>query len=117
MAMVDCSLPGIRLGAGARFLALAGTRPCSVVFRDVFVPTSLVLADPAAPFIARIKSGFILLQTGMGLGAIRGSVDVMSKSDESCGHVNRFLEHRPDLFVEALDRLSAEIAGLTETPF
>jgi hypothetical protein len=105
------------LGDGARFLALDGTRTCSVVFRDVFLPNSLVLADPAAPFIARIESGFILLQTGMGLGVIRGSVDVMSKPDESCGHVNRFLEDRPDLFVEALDRLSAEISVLTETPF
>lgn len=117
MAMVDCSLPGIRLGDGARFLALDGTRTCSVVFRDVFVPNSLVLADPAAPFIAQIKAGFILLQTGMGLGVIRGCLDVMSRSNESCGHVNRFLEDRPGLFVEALDRLSAEIAVLTQTPF
>jgi len=117
MAMVDCSLPGIRLGDGARFFALDGTRTCSVVFRDVFVPDSLVIADPAAPFIARIKAGFILLQTGMGLGVIRGCVDVMRKADERCGHVNRFLEDRPDLFVDALDRLSAEIALLAETPF
>ena len=41
----------------------------------------------------------------------------MSRSNESCGHVNRFLEDRPGLFVEALDRLSAEIAVLTQTPF
>ena len=68
MAMIDCSLPGVRLGEDARFLALDGTRTCSVVFRDVFVPHSLVLADPATPFIERIKAGFILLQTGMGLG-------------------------------------------------
>lgn len=117
MAMVDCSLPGIRLGDGARFLAFDGTRTCSVVFRDVFVPSPLVLADPAEPFIARIKAGFILLQTGMGLGVIRGCVEVMRKSDEKCGHVNRFLEDRPDLFVDAVNRLSAEIAVLGETPF
>ena len=117
MAMVDCSLPGIRLGDGARFLALDGTRTCSVVFRDVFVPRSLVLADPAGPYIARIKTGFILLQTGMGLGLIRGCVELMRKSDESCGHVNQFLEERPQLFLEALDRLSAEIAALARTPF
>ncbi len=117
MAMVDCSLQGIRLGEGARFLALDGTRTCSVVFRDVFVPRSLVLADPAAPFIARIKAGFILLQTGMGLGLIRGCVELMRKADESCGHVNCFLDDRPEAFVAALDRLSSEIAALAETPF
>jgi alkylation response protein AidB-like acyl-CoA dehydrogenase len=110
-------MPGIRLGDGARFLALDGTRTCSVVFRDVLIPRSLVLADPAGPFIARIKAGFILLQAGMGLGLIRGCIDVMEKADEGCGQVNRFLEDRPALFVEALGRLSAEIATLSATPY
>jgi alkylation response protein AidB-like acyl-CoA dehydrogenase len=117
MAIVDCSAPGIRLGDGARFLALDGTRTCSVAFRDVFIPRSLVLADPAAPFIARVKAGFILLQTGMGLGVIRGCVEVMRRSDESCGEINRYLEDRPDLFLEALDRLTTEISTLAGTPF
>jgi alkylation response protein AidB-like acyl-CoA dehydrogenase len=117
MAMVDCSLPGIRLGDGARFLALDGTRTCSVAFRDVFIPRSLVLADPAASFIARIKAGFILLQTGMGLGVIRGCAEVMQRADESCGELNRFLDDRPELFFEALDRLSAQISLLARTPF
>jgi alkylation response protein AidB-like acyl-CoA dehydrogenase len=117
MALVDCSLPGIRLGGAARFLALDGTRTFSVGFREVFVPRALVLADPAAPFIARVKAGFILLQTGMALGAIRGCVDVMLKADETQEHVNRFLEDRPPLFLEALDGLEAEIAQLSKTPF
>ncbi len=111
MALVDCSLPGIRLGGAARFLALDGTRTFSVGFREVFIPRALVLADPAAPFIARVKAGFILLQTGMALGAIRGCVDVMLKADETQEHVNRFLEDRPPLFLEALEGLEAEIAG------
>lgn len=117
MALIDCSAPGIRLGDGARFLALDGTRTCSVAFREVFVLRSLVLADPAAPFIDRVKAGFILLQTGMGLGVIRGCVEVMRKADESCGEVNRYLEDRPDLFLETLERLSGDISILARTPF
>ena len=117
MALVDCSLPGIRLGGAARFLALDGTRTFSVGFRDVFVPRALVLADPAAPFIARVKAGFILLQTGMALGVIRGCVDVMARADETQEHVNRFLPDRPPLFLEALEGLEAEIADLSRTPF
>jgi alkylation response protein AidB-like acyl-CoA dehydrogenase len=117
MALVDCSMRGLRLGDGARFLALDGTRTCSVAFRDVFVPRSLVLADPAAPFFARVKAGFILLQTGMGLGVTRGCIDVMRKSDEVCGHVNRFLDDRADLFEEALDMLSTRIRVLARTPY
>jgi len=116
MALVDCSMQGLRLGDGARFLALDGTRTRSVVFRDVFVPDSLVLADPAAPFLARIKCGFILLQTGMGLGLIRGCIDLMRRSDEVCGHVNAFLEDRPDLFEDAAGKLGAEIRLLAKTP-
>jgi alkylation response protein AidB-like acyl-CoA dehydrogenase len=116
MALVDCSFQGIRLGDGARFLALDGTRTCSVVFRDVLIPQSMVLADPAATFLARIKSGFILLQTGMGLGAIRGCIDQMRKSDEVCGHVNRFLDDRPDLFERSLEALSSRIRSLSRTP-
>jgi alkylation response protein AidB-like acyl-CoA dehydrogenase len=116
MAIVDCSLPGIRLGEGARFLALDGTRTCSVMFRDVLVPRSLVLADPAAPFIARVKAGFILLQTGMGLGVIRGCIDVMRSADDVCGEVNEFLDDRPDLFEDALSGLSAEVRLLARTP-
>jgi len=117
MAMVDCSLRGVRLGDGARFLALDGTRTCSVVFRNVCIPRALVLADPAAPFITRIKAGFILLQTGMALGLIRGCLEVMRKSDESCGAINEFLQDRPDLFEKALGRLWSEIALLSATPF
>jgi len=117
MALVDCSLPGIRLGGAARFFALDGTRTFSVGVREVFIPRALVLADPAAPFIARVKAGFILLQTGMALGVIRGCIEVMLKADETQEHVNRFLEDRPPLFVEALGRLEEEIAELSKTPF
>jgi alkylation response protein AidB-like acyl-CoA dehydrogenase len=117
MALVDCSAPGVRLGDGARFLALDGTRTCSVAFRDVLIPHSRVLADPAEPFIARIKAGFILLQTGMALGVIRGCVDVMRNADESCAEVNQFLPDRPELFLEALERLRNEISSLARTPF
>ncbi len=116
MAMIDCATPGVRLGDGARFLALDGTRTCSVVFRDAFVPESSILAEDAAAFVARIKAGFILLQTGMALGLVQGCIDVMRRSDESCGHVNRFLEDRPELFAAALADLTARIETLARTP-
>ena len=45
--------------------------------RDVFVPAENVLADPAFEYINRIRSGFILLQAGMGLGLIRDCISIM----------------------------------------
>ena len=49
----------------------------SVQMRDVFVPAENVLADPAAEYIYRIRSGFILLQAGMGMGFIRDCISSM----------------------------------------
>ena len=117
MALIDCALDGVQLGENARFLALDGTRTCSVTFRDALIPRSAVLADPALPFIARIKAGFILLQCGMALGLIRGCVALMRRCDESGGDSNRFLEERPETFAAALERLRAEVAELSATPY
>jgi alkylation response protein AidB-like acyl-CoA dehydrogenase len=117
MALVDTSLDGIRLGAAPRLLALEGTRTFAVHFRDAFIPDSLVLADPAEPFIARVKAGFVLLQAGMGLGLIRGCITLMERADRSLGHVNRFLQDRPPLFQDALERLSRDVAELAVDPF
>jgi len=94
----------VRLGDGARFLALDGTRTCSVRFRDAVVPRSMVLADDALPFIARIKPGFILLPMRDGLGLIRGCVELMRRCDENGPDSNRFLEDRPETFDAALAR-------------
>jgi alkylation response protein AidB-like acyl-CoA dehydrogenase len=116
MALIDCSQDGVRLGEGARFLALDGTRTCSVTFRDALVPRSMVLADDALPFIARIKAGFILLQCGMALGLIAGCVELMRRCDENGPDTNRFLEDRPETFAEAVDRLTRDVAALSETP-
>ena len=116
MALIDCSQEGVRLGDGARFLALDGTRTCSVTFRDALVPRSMVLADDALPFIARIKPGFILLQCGMALGLIRGCVELMRRCDENGPDSNRFLEDRPETFDDALARLAEDVAALCETP-
>lgn len=117
MALVDCSLDGIQLGGEARFLALDGTRTFAVRFRDAFLPEALVLADPAESFLARVRGGFVLLQTGMALGAIRGCIDLMERSDRSHQQVNRFLPERPALFAEALERLGEEISALASRPF
>jgi hypothetical protein len=51
----------------AHFVALEGTRTFSVRFDDVFIPAQSILADPVVPYLAKIRSGFILMQTGMAL--------------------------------------------------
>src|SRR5713226_7988327 len=67
MFLADCSDPAITLQPCKPFLAMDGTGTYGVQFRDVFLPDELVLAEPAGPFVKKIRAGFILLQAGMGL--------------------------------------------------
>lgn len=88
-----------------------------VQLREVFVPFSNVLADPAADYITRIRAGFILLQAGMGLGLIRNCVDVMRQERGSLGHVNRYIERQPEDIEASLIEAEAEVQRLAASPF
>lgn len=68
MFLADCSDPAITLTPCKPFLAMDGTGTYGVQFRDAFVPDELILADPAGPFVKKIRAGFILLQAGMRWG-------------------------------------------------
>ena len=117
MALVSCDAEGLRTVQGAHFVALEGTRTFSVRFDDVFIPAQSILADPAGPLLAKIRSGFILMQTGMALGLVQGSIDIMRKADRSHEHINRFLPDRPDTFENQLVSLREEVRSLAETPW
>jgi alkylation response protein AidB-like acyl-CoA dehydrogenase len=117
MALVPCNAEGLRVVHGAHFVALEGTRTFSVRFDDVLIPARSILAAPAAPFLAKIRSGFILMQTGMALGLVQGSIDIMHKADRSHEHVNRFLPDRPASFESQLASLRDEVRNLAGTPW
>jgi len=117
MALVPCNAEGLRVVHGAHFVALEGTRTFSVRFDDVLIPARSILAAPAAPFLAKIRSGFILMQTGMALGLVQGSIDIMHKADRSHEHVNRFLPDRPESFEGQLASLRGEVRSLAGTPW
>ena len=84
---------------------------------DYFVGADRLIADPVRPFIGRIRAAFILLQTGMGLGVAQGAIDSMRTVERQLGHVNEFLEDRPDDLQGELNDLTARIMRLAETPF
>ncbi len=117
MFLADCSDPAITLQPCKPFLAMDGTGTYGVQFRDVFVPDELILADPAGPFVKKIRAGFILLQAGMALGLIKDCVDIMDEVDGSLGHVNRYLPQQPVQFNELFAELERETMMLARDPF
>jgi alkylation response protein AidB-like acyl-CoA dehydrogenase len=117
MFLADCSDPAITLTPCKPFLAMDGTGTYSVQFRDVFVPDDLILAEPAGPFVKKIRAGFILLQAGMGLGLIKDCIQIMDEVDAPLGHVNRYLPQQPVQFRELHSEFEKEAMALACEPF
>ena len=116
MAMVQCGQPGVEIRQNTRFSTLEGTGTYSVRFRRAFIADDTMLADPLGDMVGRIRPGFVLLQTGMGLGVIRASIDAMRQADVTHAATNRFLPRRPDYFETALEALQTSITNLAATP-
>ncbi len=117
MFLVQCGAEGVELRNCPSFSAMEGTNTWAVRLTEYFVGADQLIADPVRPFIGRIRAAFILLQTGMGLGVAQGAIDSMWKVERTLGHVNEFLDDRPDDLQSELDDLTARIMLLAKTPF
>lgn len=117
MALVDCASEGLDLQPTQPFIALEGTRTLVCRFDNVFIPEERIIADPVGPYLERIKAGFILLQLGMAQGVIRGCIDGMRELEDQLGHVNAYLDDRPDELEEELADAAATGAELAADPF
>jgi alkylation response protein AidB-like acyl-CoA dehydrogenase len=117
MFLIRCDAPGVALRDCPSFSAMEGTNTWAVRLTDYFVGATEIIADPVRPFIGRIRAAFILLQTGMGLGVAQGAIDSMWTVERQLGHVNEFLDDRPDDLQAELDELTARIMQLAKTPF
>jgi hypothetical protein len=117
MAIVPCGADGVNLADNTKFVALDGTRTFAVQMRDVMIADSFVLADPSDAFIRRIRAGFVLLQSGMAFGLIRGCVALMEQVKGPLGHVNKYLDAQPEDFREQLATMETQVERLAATPF
>jgi alkylation response protein AidB-like acyl-CoA dehydrogenase len=117
MFLLRCDAPGVELRNCPSFSAMEGTNTWALRCTDLFVPDADVIAHPAKPVIARIRAGFILLQCGFGLGVTQGAIDAMWRVEPALGHVNCYLEDRPDGLQAELDALWARVEALAATPF
>lgn len=117
MAVIDCAAPGVKITQSDNFVALDGTRTYAVQLRDAFISDDMLLADPLDNYLERIRAGFILLQSGMAFGLIRGCIALMKQARPSLAHVNKYLEKQPEDFEAQLQELEATVADLCKTPF
>jgi alkylation response protein AidB-like acyl-CoA dehydrogenase len=117
MAIFPCASEGLSLSANTKFVALDGTRTFSVQLRDVLVPDSWIIADPADDYVKRIRAGFVLLQSGMAFGLIRDCIRLMQRTRGPLGHVNKYLVEQPEALTEQLAAMEGEVALLAKTPF
>lgn len=98
MFAVECNAEGVALHPCPDFAGLEGTQTLNIRMKDAHVPDADVLAHPQqfAAYIASIKPGFVLAQTGIGFGIVEGSLRTIRESNVTTGHVNQFLDDQED---------------------
>lgn len=117
MALVDCASEGFTLRLSAHFTALEGTRTFACIFEDVFIPDEMIIDEDGGAFLKRARSGIVLLQFGMGVGNIQSCIDLCRDVEPMLGHVNGYLDDRPDELQADLDDAVDAVLALAEDPF
>lgn len=107
----------VALRACPEFSGMEGTSTWAIPLVDYFVSEDQMIADPARPFIQRIRGAFVLLQVGIAAGVIQGSIDSIREVEPVLGHVNQYLHDRPDELQAEYDDILARAMMLAETPF
>ncbi|MYZ52513.1 acyl-CoA dehydrogenase family protein [Malikia spinosa] len=117
MFLLHCDAPGVELRECPSFSGMEGTGTYALRLTEHFVGADQLIADPTRPFIASIRAAFVMLQCGMAVGVTQGAIDSIWAVEGQLGHVNQFLDDRPDALQAELDELTARVMQLAETPF
>jgi alkylation response protein AidB-like acyl-CoA dehydrogenase len=117
MFLLRCDDAGVTLRECPSFSGMEGTATYALHLNEYFVPNDDVIADPARPLIKKIRAAFVMLQCGMAAGVVQGAIDSMWSVEGQLGHVNRYLEDRPDSLQAELDTLLDRIMMLAQTPY
>lgn len=116
MGLFSTDMDGLESGPRTKFAALDGTRTWAIALREVFLPDSRILGDPAEGLVIRIRPAFILLQIGLALGLIRDCIAMIKRVAPSLGHVNRYLPEQAESLRQALAAIEHETKELCATP-
>jgi alkylation response protein AidB-like acyl-CoA dehydrogenase len=117
MFMLRCDAVGVELRECPSFSGMEGTGTYALRLSNLFIGADDVMANPAKPTIGRIRAAFVMLQCGMAVGVTQGAIDSIWAVEGQLGHVNQFLEDRPDTLQAELDALTERVMVLARTPF
>ncbi|MCP1549342.1 MULTISPECIES: acyl-CoA dehydrogenase family protein [Methylorubrum] len=113
MGLFEAGAETVSIAANARFVALEGTGTYTVMIRDAHLSDTDVITHDAAAFVPRIRNGFVLLQTGMGLGLARGVAALMRA--DARGRTNAaYLPLGPDAIEGRADALRERVAAAAQ---
>lgn len=107
----------VKLTECPKFSGMEGTSTWGVHLDEYFVSYDDIIADPARPFIQQVRGAFILLQVGMATGIIEASIEASESSESSAGHVNKYLDNRPDELRKEYESILAKTQSLSKTPY
>jgi len=117
MFLLRCDAPGVELRECPSFSAMEGTGTYALHLKNHFIGAADIIAEPAKPTIARIRAAFVMLQCGMAVGITQGAIDSMWAVEPQLGHVNQYLEDRPEAVQAELDALVVRVQAMAQTPF
>lgn len=117
MFILKCDAPGVTLKGCPKFSGMEGTGTYAVQCQNLFIGADDIVADPARPYIRNIRAAFVMLQCGIAAGIVQGAIDSMWAVEDQLGHVNQFLDDRPDQLQAELDDLLGRVAELAKTPY
>jgi len=117
MVLVDCDATGVSLRPCPSFSAMEGTGTYGLRFQEMPVSPDRVITEHVRPWIQQVRPAFVLLQCGMAVGITQGAIDSMREVEGRLGHVNEYLDDRPEDLQAELDALTDEALRLALTPF
>lgn len=117
MFLLRCDAPGMALVECPSFSGMEGTGTYALRLKDYFVGQDDIMADPAKPAIAHIRAAFVMLQCGIAVGIIQGAIESIWAVEPQLGHVNQYLDDRPDTLQAELNALVARVQTMAKTPF
>ncbi|MCD8565456.1 MAG: acyl-CoA/acyl-ACP dehydrogenase [Burkholderiaceae bacterium] len=116
MFLLRCDGDGVQLQPCPKFSGMEGTGTYALHLQDYEVGADEIIADPAGPWIKRIRPAFVLLQTGWAAGIIQASIASIRAAEKRLGHVNCHLVVQADGLEDQYQRWWQDVMALAQNP-